>query len=290
VKFGVIPPYGSAPIESPDYAVAFARMVEELGFESLWTVEHVVVPVGYESEYPYSPTGKMPGDETAVIPDPILPLAYAAAVTKQIRLGTGIMILPQRHPAYVAKEFATLDVLSRGRALAGVGIGWLREEFDAMGVPFERRGARFDDYIQAMRKVWAGDVVEHQSDFVNWTGFKSYPLPVQKPGVPCIIGGSKGKVFERIAKHGDGWYAPTSKLDQLPPLLAELDAACKAVGRDRASVEISCMWIPAMEGLDTVKEYEELGVDRLIIPLQALGGSPLEALDELGSKMLSKMS
>jgi alkanesulfonate monooxygenase SsuD/methylene tetrahydromethanopterin reductase-like flavin-dependent oxidoreductase (luciferase family) len=166
--------------------------------------------------------------------------------------------------------------------MLGVGIGWLREEFDALGVPFERRGARFDDYLQAMRKVWSGDVVEHQSDFVQWTGFKSHPLPVQKP-FPVHIGGSKGKAFERIAKYAEGWFAPTANIDQLSTLLKPLEQACEAEGRDVSTVEVSCMWIPAMEGAELIPRYEDLGVDRLIVPLQALGtADPIEATEKLG--------
>ena len=138
--------------------------------------------------------------------DPLVALSAIAASTKTVRLGTGVNILSQANPLFLAKQAASLDWISGGRFMLGVGIGWLKEEFAAMGVPFDRRGARFDDYVQAMRKVWSGDVVEHQSDFLSWTGFKSYPVPVQDP-LPVIIGGSKGKAFQRIAKYGDGWYA-----------------------------------------------------------------------------------
>ena len=124
----------------PEGATALATIAEENGFESLWTVEHVVVPAGYESPYPYSPTGKMPGPEESPIPDPLIWLTWVAAATTRIRLATGILILPQRTPAVLAKEVATLDVLSGGRVILGVGVGWLKEEFEALGVPFERAG------------------------------------------------------------------------------------------------------------------------------------------------------
>ena len=188
MKFGLMF-VNSGPFSNPDTFDTLVRTADEVGFESLWTVEHVVVPVGYQSEYPYSPTGKMPGDETAPIPDPILPLAYAAAVTKQIRLGTGIMILPQRHPAYVAKEFATLDVLSRGRALAGIGIGWLREEFEALDVPFGERVGRTEEAVQAIRSLWADGAQPFEGKYYRWPAVESNPKPVQKPGVPIIVGG-----------------------------------------------------------------------------------------------------
>ena len=170
-----------------------------------------------------------------------------------------------------------------------MGIGWLREEFDALGVPFEHRGARFADYVAAMRKVWSGEVVEHRSEFLSWSGFKSYPIPVQRPGVPIIVGGSKGKVFERIAKLGDGWYAPSGNVAQLAELLTPLRKACAAIGRDPASVEISAMWIPAAEGIDAVKRYADLGVSRLVVPTFAIGGSSDEALDRFAGEVLAKI-
>ncbi len=142
------------PFGQPDGLEHLARTAEETGIESIWTVEHVVVPTGYTSKYPYSSSGRMPGPENSPIPDPLLSLAYAAACTERLKLGTGILILPQRHPVYVAKELATLDVLSGGRALLGVGIGWLREEFETLGIPFGDRARRTEEAIQAIRTLW----------------------------------------------------------------------------------------------------------------------------------------
>jgi alkanesulfonate monooxygenase SsuD/methylene tetrahydromethanopterin reductase-like flavin-dependent oxidoreductase (luciferase family) len=158
-------------------------------------------------------------------------------------------------------------------------------------VPFERRGARADDYLAAMRKVWSGEVVEHESEFLRWHGFKSYPVPVQKP-LPIVIGGSKGKALERVARYGDGWYAPTATIDQLAALLPKLDAACAEVGRERSTIEISAMWIPPMEGPDVVARYAELGVSRLLVPLPALGmgGDVIEAMTKFGEETLAKIA
>ncbi len=139
----------------PDRAVELARAAEAAGFESLWTTEHVVVPAGYQSSYPYSPSGRMPGEEDSPMPDPLIWLAYVAAATSTIKLGTGVLILPQRNPVVLAKELATLDHLSGGRMLLGVGAGWLEEEFAAIGVPFGDRGRRVDEYVAAMRGLWA---------------------------------------------------------------------------------------------------------------------------------------
>ncbi len=287
MKVGLIPV--NMGVENVDQMIAIAQKAESVGIESVWTFEHVIVPVDYESKYPYNSSGKMGAPPETNMIDPLIALTAIAANTSTLRLATGVNILPQTNPLYLAKQAASLDFVSGGRFMLGIGIGWLREEFDALGVSFERRGARFDDYIEAMKKVWAGDVVEHKSDFLHWSGFKSYPVPIQKPGVPCIIGGSKGKVFDRIAKHGDGWYAPAQNADDLESLLKPLDDACARAGRDRSTVEISTMWIPAMEGIDVVKRYEDLGVSRLVVPVPALGGPPLVALEKMGEEILSKI-
>ncbi len=258
MKIGLIPV--NIGVTSVEPMLALAEKAEQVGIESLWTFEHVVVPVDYKSKYPYSPDGKMGVTPDTNFVDPLVALAAIAARPKRVRLGTGVNILSQTNPLYLAKQAASLDFVSKGRLMLGLGIGWLREEFDALGVPFERRGERFDDYVVALRKAWSGDVVEHKSDFVKWSGFKTFPIPVQRPGVPIVIGGSKGKAFQRIAKLGDGWYAPTSNIAQLEPMLKELRAECAKIGRDPKTVEISCMWIPAVEGPVAVKRYEELGV------------------------------
>jgi probable F420-dependent oxidoreductase len=288
MKLGLIPV--NVGVGSAEQIVAVARKAEDVGIESVWTFEHVIVPVEYESKYPYSPNGKMGTTPETNFVDPLIALSLIAASTTKVRLATGVNILSQANPLFLAKQAASLDFISGGRFMLGVGIGWLEEEFQALGAPFERRGARFDDYIQAMKKVWSEGVVEHQSDFISWSGFKSYPLPVQKPHLPVIIGGVKGKAFERTARHGDGWFAPTASPDQLAPMLEELAKACDAVGRDPATVEVSAMWVDAGAGLDALRRYEDLGVSRLIVPIFALGGGdPLEALDKLGQDVLSQL-
>lgn len=289
MKVGLIPV--NMGVGSVDDMIALTQKAEEVGYESVWTFEHVMVPIDYESKYPYSPNGKMGAPPETNMVDPLVALTAIAAHTKTLRLATGVNILPQTNPLYLAKQSASLDFVSGGRFMLGVGIGWLQEEFAALGVPFERRGARFDDYVVAMKKIWSGEVVEHQSDFLSWSGFKSYPVPIQKPGVPIIIGGSKGKAFERTALHGDGWYAPTASADQLAGMLPQLHEACAKVGRDLSTVEVSAMWIPAMEGADAVKRYEDLGVSRLVTPIFGLGGegSPIENVERFGNEILSKL-
>jgi len=287
MKIGLIPANIGAP--SGEMMIGMAKLAEQIGFESIWTFEHVIVPIDYQSKYPYSADGKMGVDPDANFVDPLIALTAIAAQTSTIRLGTGVNILSQANPIYVAKQAASLDFVSNGRFELGVGIGWLREEFQACGTPFERRGARFDDYIQAMRKVWSGDVVEHKSEFLEWTGFKSKPTPVQDP-FPVVIGGTKGKAFERTAKYGNGWFAPTASPDQLNPYLAELDAACSKEGRDRSEIEITAMWFPNPDDLSDVERYAEMGVGRLVVPLPAIvKGNPIESLQAFGENVIARI-
>jgi probable F420-dependent oxidoreductase len=262
MKFGIM--FANVgPFGQPKGLEHLARTAEEAGFESIWTVEHVVVPVGYRSPYPYSPSGRMPGPENSPIPDPLLPLAFAAAVTTRLRLGTGILILPQRHPVYVAKELATLDVLSGGRALAGVGIGWLREEFDVVGVPFAERAPRTEESIRAIRSLWKSEPEPFAGRFYRWPAVQSNPKPVQPGGVPIIIGGHVEGAARRAARCGDGFFPARGDLEELPKLLAALRDECAKTGRDPAEIEISTGG--GNVDLDAVRRYAELGVARLVI-------------------------
>ncbi len=282
MKFGLIPV--NIGVQSPEQIVELAQLAESLRFESVWTFEHVIVPLDYASKYPYSPTGKMGAAPETNFVDPLIALSVVAQATSTIRLGTGVNILSQVNPLYMAKQAASLDFISGGRFMLGVGIGWLKEEFDALGVAFERRGARFDDYLVAMKKVWSGEVVEHDSDFLTWHGFKSYPVPVQKPHLPVIIGGSKGKIFERIAKHGDGWFAPTGG-DELKTSLDTLRTTCAAVGRDFTEIEITTMW-PGQGGNEAVQALADMGVGRLVVPTMALGADPVEGIQKLAAEVI----
>ena len=249
MKFGLIPI--NIGIDSMEQMTDLAQLAESTGWESVWTFEHVIIPMEYQSKYPYRADGRMAAAPDMVLIDPLIALSAIAAATKTIRLGTGVNILSQTNPLYMAKQAASLDMLSAGRFMLGVGIGWLREEFEALGVPFERRGARFDDYVVAMKKVWSGEVVEHDSDFLSWHGFKSYPIPAQKPHLPIIMGGNKGKIYQRIARHGDGWFAPTADPAELRAALTDIAAACAEAGRDPSEIEITCMW-PGQGGKDAV--------------------------------------
>ncbi|MDQ1373735.1 MAG: hypothetical protein QOJ09_1073 [Actinomycetota bacterium] len=261
------------PAVEPDYAAALGQLAEENGFESIWTVEHVLVPADYTSEYPYSPTGKMPGPEESPIPDPLVWLTHVGAHTTRIKLATGVLILPQRNPLVLAKEVATLDVLSKGRAILGVGVGWLREEFDAIGVPFDERGPRTDESIDALRALWSQPDSTFHGRFFDFERAKSYPKPVQAT-VPIVIGGHTKPAARRAGRLGDGFFPARSSPEELTVLLDEMGRAAKDAGRDADAIEITAGG--AMDA-DGAKAYADLGVSRLVIPPL---GFDLETLKE----------
>ena len=281
MQVGVIPV--NIGVQSADQVVHTARFVESLGYESVWTFEHVVVPVNYESKYPYNKSGNMGAAPETNFVDPLIALAAVAASTKTLRLATGVNILSQVNPIYMAKQAASLDFMSNGRFMLGVGIGWLREEFEALGVPFEHRGARFDDYVAGMRKIWSGEVVEHESDFISWKGFKSYPLPIQNP-FPVVMGGVKGKIFKRTAQLGNGWFAPTGNPAELKGHMENLKIECDAIGRDLSEIEITCMW-PGVGGEDFLGELAAVGVSRVVVPMMG-DGDPLERLNKIADEVI----
>lgn len=250
----------------PASAVELVQAAEEAGFESAWTVEHVVIPRGYQSAYPYAADGRIPGGEGDFpIPDPLIWMAYVAARTSRIRLATGILILPQRNPVITAKEVATLDVMSGGRVLLGIGVGWLKEEFEALGVPFAERGRRTDDYIAAMRALWSSPAPTYEGRFIRFRDAFMRPKPV-RGDVPIIIGGHSEAAAKRAGRLAQGFFPARG-------LMAELVAVVRreagAAGRDPDAVEITASMpddpreIPALA---------KLGVRRLLVPVSSAAG------------------
>ena len=266
MKFGVM--FANVgPMAFSEGAIGIAQAAEEAGIESLWTVEHTVVPAGYESAYPYSDTGKMPGPDDSPIPDPLIWLAYVAAATSTIRLATGILILPQRNPVTLAKEVATLDVLSGGRVDLGIGVGWLEEEFDAIGVPFADRGRITDEHVTALRALWTQSPASHDG---TWSSFKdvfSEPSPRQG-SIPIHIGGHSKPAARRAGRLGDGFFPGRGSHEDLGPLLDEMRKAAVEAGRDPDAIEVTSGGNGALGSgaLDEIKRLEDLGVRRVIIP------------------------
>lgn len=267
-------------------AAAIAEAAEAAGFESIWTVEHVVVPSGYESKYPYDPSGKMAGGaEEFDLPDPLIWLSYVAARTTRIKLGTGILILPQRNPLIVAKELASLDSLSGGRMLLGIGVGWLAEEFAALGVPFGDRGARCDDTVDILRKAWTGQKVSHSSPFAEFTDCISLPRPTNGT-IPVVVGGDSDAAARRAGRLGDGYFPGSGSIDAIRARLDVMRAAAEAAGRDPGTIEVSAGGFGRTvdDMAARAEQLRELGVTRMM-----LGVMPPEKVLEVGEALTARL-
>jgi probable F420-dependent oxidoreductase len=283
IAFANIGPFGT-----PEGAVAMGRAAEAAGFDSVWTVEHVLVPKGYRSEYPYDKSGRMPGAEDVDLTDPLIWLTWVGAHTTSLKLATGILILPQRNPAVVAKEVATLDRLSAGRVLLGVGAGWLEEEFAALDVPFDSRGARFDAYIDALRALWTQSPASLTNDFVDYREVYSRPAPVAGT-VPIIVGGHSKVAARRAGRVGDGFFPGTG---DVPTLVDVMRQAAADAGRDPEAIEVTASH-PGIFGDDKVAAVEEaraMGVHRLIIPPLSFRPDAIgDALGTFGESVIAKV-
>ena len=256
----------TARYADPGQAVALAQAAEAAGFESLWTVEHTIVPAGYTSAYPYDSSGKMAGGRNDLpLPDPLIWMAFVAAATTNIKLATGILILPQHNPVIVAKQVATLDHMSNGRILLGIGVGWLKEEFDAVGASFHDRGRRTDEYIAVMRELWSADAPNFTGEYVNFRDAFMRPKPVNG-NVPIIIGGQTVPAARRAGRLADGFFPGRG----LPVDLFEtVRQAARDAGRDPAAVELT-VGIP--EDLSQLHDYAAAGVSRVLVPTTGVAG------------------
>ena len=287
MKFGIIFA-NTGPFVEPGPAAEMARAAEQAGFESLWTVEHAVVPAGYASTYPYDPSGRMPGSDDSPVPDPLIWLAYLAAATTTLRLATGILILPQRNPVVLAKEVATLDRLSGGRFDLGVGIGWLREEFDAIGVPFDERAERTDEAIDVLRALWAGGPATFEGRYSSFAACHSEPRPAAG-SVPVHIGGHSEASARRAGRLGDGYF-PAVGGAKLAALLEVLRSSAVEAGRDPGAIEITSggRGVFGPDQLDEVKALADLGVDRVVVPAFLFWNDPAASLAAFGEQVIAK--
>ena len=259
----------------PDAAGAkrLAMAAEAAGFESLLVVEHVVWPTQYDSIYPYAPAGRLPGGPETKLPDPLIWMAFAAAVTTRLRFMSGIVILPLRNPVVLAKELATLDFMSGGRIDLGIGVGWLREEFEAIGVPFAQRGRRTDDYIEAMRALWDKDDASFQSEHVTFHGMSCNPKPANGR-VPIVIGGHSEAAAKRAGRLGDGFFPATGWPADIAPLIALMQQTALEHGRDPASIEVTTGCPGALPGsgvdpIAAVADAQARGAHRVVLPVTA---------------------
>jgi probable F420-dependent oxidoreductase len=270
----------------PHTMARVARAAEAAGFESLWAGEHVVLPDPQAPPSPMAPTDP--------ILDPGIALTYAAAHTARLRLGTGIIILPQRSPLVLAKELASLDVLSGGRLILGIGVGYLEPEFRALGAPYEHRGAVTDEYLAAMLAIWDQAQPAYHGRFVSFAGVQAHPRPVQRPHPPVVVGGRSAPAFRRAVQHGNGWYGFGLDVDGTRRALAGLRDAAARVARPAALGELEISITPGRGvGVDlaTCAQYAALGVHRLVLmPPARLDADGLERyVETVGTELVGRV-
>jgi probable F420-dependent oxidoreductase len=246
----------TGPCANPSTAATVARAAENAGFESLWTGEHIVLP---EPQVPPSP---VPADTPFI--DSAVALAFVAAHTNRVRLGTGIIILPQRNPVVLAKELASVDVLSNGRLIFGIGIGYLEPEFAAIGAPFDHKGSRSEEFLAAMIALWSMDKPEYQGRFLSFRGVNAMPRPVQQPHPEIVFGGHTKQAYSRSARLAKGWFGFALDLDGTAKCVEGLKQACSAAGRRFDDLEISVAPRGRVD-LDAASRFADLGVSRLIL-------------------------
>jgi probable F420-dependent oxidoreductase len=252
--FGV----GSGALADAEGVAEVARTAEELGYDSIWIGEHPVLIDPHEPPSPLPPESELM--------DPIPVLAYASAVTSRIKLGTGVVLLPMRNPVTLAKELATIDVLSHGRLEFGIGVGYVPGEYDTLGVPFHTRGRRADEWIDVLRTLWLDDHPAFDGEFASFAGVQCRPRPVQVGGPPIIASGFATAARRRAVQRCQGWYGFFQDLDNTKAAMEELARLADEVDRpaELGELEIIISPLPGPIDADTVKRYEDLGVHRLV--------------------------
>lgn len=271
----------------PQQMIAVAERADSLGFESVWVPEHLVLPMRITSPYPYSSDGVPPFRPDSPLLDPLLVLTHIAARTSRVRLGTNIYLLPLRHPIAVARMALTLDVLSGGRLILGVGAGWLAEEFTAIGMEFTTRGARMREGVRALRCLWTEPTPEFHGRFFDFGPLKMEPKPVQQPHPPIVFGGESEVALKRAAALGDGWYGVYHTPDTVASQVERLRALLGTGGRADAPFEITVSHGGPVPSRDQIERYREVGVDRVVIMPWRRGGEAVAGVEDLARRLLA---
>jgi probable F420-dependent oxidoreductase len=270
----------ASPFATPELLAAVAGEAEARHMHGIWVGEHVVSFERYASAYPYADNGQMPLPLGSGLLDPFTTLAFLAAVTTSLRLGTAMCLLPQRNPVYTAKEVATVDWLSGGRVDLGVGVGWLREEFEAVDAPWERRGERTDDYLQVLRALWCDDPSSFSGRHYSLPPCDFHPKPVQRPHPPIHIGGESDAALRRTARIGQGWHTCNRAPADLPDALARLDVLLAEQGRSRSEVRITvCPYFKPLDAQIT-EQYAAAGADAVSAMVFAMSPDEVPAAFE----------
>ncbi|MFE3984715.1 LLM class F420-dependent oxidoreductase [Nocardia tengchongensis] len=285
MKYAIIAPAAAGTSADPAWISGFAKHVEACGFESLVAIEHAVVMSQYSSVYPYASSGKMELPDDCDIPDPLELLAFLAGQTTTLGLATGVLVLPNHHPVVLAKRLATLDRLSNGRLRVGIGMGWMKEEIEACGAPFEARGRRADEQLEVLAKLWAetGETgVDHKGEFFSFQSAMCYPKPVRAGGVPIHVGGHTKAAARRAGRYGAGLQPLGATGDQLAALVALMHEEATRADRDPAELELSLGHMVARIDLDRAGRLAEQGADRLLLAPTPTADLD-QAMDELSA-------
>ena len=261
MKIGLFATFMS-PIATPQMIANFAINAEAIGVESLWLGEHVVLFDKMEFPYPGSKDGKIPVPNGGGMLDTVASIGYMASQTKKLRFGTGITLVPQRNPVYTAKEFSTLDWLTQGRIDFGVGVGWCKEEVIACGYSWDDRGARCDEFLEVITRLWTDEIASFEGEHISLPPCRLDPKPIQKPHIPMIIGGHSPPGLRRAAMFGAGWYGFNLSPAAAAKTLQQLDRELEKRGRTRAGFEIVITPLPNATPA-AISEYRDIGVDRL---------------------------
>ncbi len=296
MRFGVhIPHVGH--LASRENIATFVRRAEELGFHSLWVSDHIVIPQGMETRYPGRASGRFPVTPDMPFLEPLITLAYAASLTQRMLLGTSVLILPMRHPIIVAKELATLDVLSGGRLIFGVGVGWLKEEFDALGASFAGRGPRTDEYLEAIISLWTQDDPSFEGSHVRVQGIGFAPKPLQKPRPPIWVGGVSPGALKRAGRYGDAWHATgLISPQELSGKFQEVQNYARKAGRDPSAIALSVRLDGVgrqdpQQVIPYLQELKAIGVSHALVafPARTLEAS-LELMERFASQVIPPLS
>ena len=270
---------------SPLYIIEAAQHVEEIGFYGFWVPEHVMFFSEYESRYPYTEDGRIRGEPRSLL-DPFSALTFVAAHTSSIKLATGICLVPQRNPVYTAKVCADLDYLSGGRFELGVGIGWLKEEFNALGVPWEDRAGRTLECLAVMKTLWCDEVSNFDGKYYSVQAAYQNPKPVQQPHPPIVFGGESDPALRRVAQIGQGWYGFNLTPDAFEERLEYLNAQLEENGRSMSEIKLYVSPHASVRSLDDMRRFEALGVQQMILPVMA---AKMETLRERAQKAMIRV-
>ena len=311
MEFGFyLPTHG--PLAKRDPILEIASHAENIGFDSMVAGDHVIAPINLESQYPYSVGSEVPWDSSGEHLEMITELAFLAGITSKAKLVTSVMIVPHRNPVLTAKMLSTIDVLSGGRLVVGVGVGWLEEEFESLDTPpFNRRGKVTDEYISIFKELWSEEEPSYDGEFYSFKRLQFSPKPIQKPGPPIWVGGQSRAAIRRVVKMADAWHPvganPASPLEpsEMAVEIDYMDSYCEKIGRNRSEISI-VLKAPVYDKENSfggnrrrfsgnpeqivadIKEYENLGVSHIVLDTRSADlNKSLEKMDWLSEEVMS---